>query len=232
MNLQSEKIDLIVPALIKARGAFKAAVKDGKNDAFQRNGVGSGYATLDSVIDAVTESLLANGIYYTQPTDVVDGRTMLYTRFIHSSGQWIGGTYPVHPIKNDPQGEGSALTYARRYALMALAGIAPEDDDGNAATKAATKDARKQADNSLSGKPRSGVWNEYTNQHREDLEYLAVSIGEYMEMGDTQGAYEAVSAKNLDTDLKAALWDLLPSATRTALKKQHDKQQSKVSEAA
>jgi hypothetical protein len=231
MNLQSEAIDQIVPALIKARGSFKAAVRDAKNDAFKRNGVGSGYATLDSVIDAVTESLLANGIYYTQPTDVVDGRTMLYTRFIHSSGQWIGGTYPIHPIKNDPQGEGSALTYARRYALMALAGIAPEDDDGNAATKAATKDNKRQPDNALSGQPRSGVWNDYTNEHRESLEHLAISIGEYMDMGDVQGAYEAVNAKGLDADLKAAFWDLLPSQTRTALKKHHDKQ-SHVSEAA
>lgn len=214
MNLQSEEIDKIVPALIKARGTFKAAVRDAKNDAFKRNGVGSGYATLDSVIDAVTESLLANGIYYTQQTDVVDARTMLYTRFLHSSGQWIGGAYPVHPIKNDPQGEGSALTYARRYALMALAGIAPEDDDGNAATKAA-----KKSSDAYGGQPRSGVWNDYTNEHRTDLEHLSITISEYMDMGDVHGAHEAIVDKALDTDLKAALWDLLPSATRTALKK-------------
>lgn len=232
MNLQSETIDQIVPALIKARGSFKAAVKDARNDAFKRNGTGSGYATLDSVIDAVTTALLENGIYYTQQTDVVDARTLLYTRFLHASGQWIGGAYPVHPVKNDPQGEGSALTYARRYALMALAGIAPEDDDGNAATKAATKDNRKQPDNSLSGQPRSGVWNDYTNEHRDDLERLAITVGEYMDMGDAQGAYEAVHSRGLDNDLKAALWDLLPSGTRSALKKQHDKHQSKVSEAA
>lgn len=214
MILQSESIDQVVPALIKARGSFKAAVKDGKNDAFKRNGVGSGYATLDSVIEAVTSALLENGIYCAQQTDVCDGRTVLYTRFLHTSGQWIGGAYPVHPIKNDPQGEGSALTYARRYALMAMAGIAPEDDDGNAATKA----AKKQND-AFAGKPRSGVWNDYTNEHRADLEALSITIGEYMDMGDVQGAHEAITARGLDTDLKAALWDLLPSSTRTALKK-------------
>ena len=216
MNLHSEQIDQIVPALIKARGSFKAAVKDAKNDAFKRNGVSSGYATLDSVIDAVTDALLQNGIYSTQPTNITDGRTVLYTRFLHISGQWIGSEYPLHPIKNDPQGEGSALTYARRYALMALAGIAPEDDDGNAASKAAKK---RGSGNALSGQPRSGVWNEYTNEHRENLEALAMTVGEYMEMGDVQGAYESLHARNLDTDLKAALWDLLPSGTRTALKK-------------
>lgn len=215
MNLNSETIDLIVPALIKARSKFKAAVKDAKNDQFKRNGQGSGYATLDSVIDAVTYALLENGIYYTQQTDIVDARTVLYTRFLHSSGQWIGGCYPVHPVKNDPQGEGSALTYARRYALMALAGIAPEDDDGNAAAKA----AKRQSDNSLSGQPRSGVWNDYTNEHRAELEKLAITIGEYMDMSDVRGAHEAVANRNLDNDLKAALWDLLPSNMRSALKK-------------
>lgn len=226
MNLNSESIDQIVPALIKARGSFKAAVKDAKNDAFKRDGKGSGYATLDSVIDAVTDALLANGIYCTQQTDVCDARTILYTRFLHTSGQWIGGAYPVHPIKSDPQGEGSALTYARRYALMALAGIAPEDDDGNAATKA----AKKQNDNAFGGQPRSGVWNDYTNQHRESLEALSITIGEYMDMGDVKGAHDAYMAKALDTDLKAALWDLLPSSTRTKLTKHHN--QSKQPEAA
>lgn len=226
MNLSSESIDQIVPALIKARSKFKAAVKDAKNDAFKRNGQSSGYATLDSVIDAVTEALLENGIYYTQQTDIVDARTVLYTRFLHISSQWIGSAYPVHPVKADPQGEGSALTYARRYALMALAGIAPEDDDGNAAAKA----VKRQGDNALGGQPRSGVWNDYTNEHRGDLEKLSISIGEYMDMGDVQGAHEAITNRNLDTDLKAALWDLLPSQTRTALKKHAN--QSKTAEAA
>jgi len=226
MNLNSEIIDQIVPALIKARSKFKAAVKDAKNDQFKKNGQGSGYATLDSVIDAVTDAFLENGIYYTQQTDIVDDRTVLYTRFLHSSGQWIGGCYPVHPVKNDPQGEGSALTYARRYALMALAGIAPEDDDGNAASKA----AKRQGDNALSGQPRSGVWNDYTNEHRVELEKLAANISEYMDMSDVQGAHEAVANRGLDTDLKAALWDLLPSGTRSALKKHAN--QAKHAEAA
>ena len=141
MELHSEAIDQIVPALIKARAVFKAAKKDAKNEAFKRkDGSYSTYTTLDSAIEAVNEALLTNGIYYAQQTDVGERGIVLYTRFLHTSGQWIGSAYPVHPVKNDPQGEGSALTYARRYALMALAGIAPEDDDGNAATKAAERD--------------------------------------------------------------------------------------------
>lgn len=141
MNLQSEQIDKIVPALIKARGNFAAAVKDGANPHFK-----SKYVTLDGVVAAVNGALLESGIFQTQPTEVTDTGTILHTRFLHTSGQWIGSAYPVHPVKNDPQGEGSALTYARRYALMALAGIAPEDDDGNAATSAATRDNDREAE--------------------------------------------------------------------------------------
>lgn len=139
MNLHSEKIDQIMPAFLKARGQFKAAVKDAKNPHFK-----SSYVTLDGVFAAITEALLAEGIAPVQQTAIEDGRIVLHSRLYHISGQWIGSTYPVHPVKADPQGEGSALTYARRYALMALVGIAPEDDDGNAATAAAGK--AKEAD--------------------------------------------------------------------------------------
>lgn len=140
MNLQSEKIDQILPALIDARSAFKSAHKSASNPRF-----GSKYATLEDVIDAVNQALLGKRIFCTQQTDIMDGRMVLHTRFLHESGQWIGSVYPIHPIKSDPQAEGSALTYARRYALMALAGIAPEDDDGNAAATAATAELAEHA---------------------------------------------------------------------------------------
>lgn len=140
MNLQSEKIDQILPALIAARSSFGAAIRSAQNPRF-----GSKYATLEDVIDAVNKALLSNRIFCTQQTDIMDSRMVLHTRFLHESGQWIGSVYPIHPIKSDPQAEGSALTYARRYALMALAGIAPEDDDGNAATEAADAERAEQA---------------------------------------------------------------------------------------
>lgn len=133
--LTSDTITAIMPALIKAQSAFAPAVKAKVNPHFK-----SKYVPLDAVVDAIAQPLRDNGIAIVQHTDLMDdGRTVLVTRLIHESGEWIGGRYPVHPVKNDPQGEGSALTYARRYALMALAGIAPEDDDGNAAVKAAEK---------------------------------------------------------------------------------------------
>lgn len=135
-GLSSDTITKITPALIKAQGEFAPAVKAKVNPHFK-----SKYVPLDVVIDAIAEPLRNNGIAILQQTDIQDARTVLVTRLIHESGEWIAGRYPVHPVKADPQGEGSALTYARRYALMALVGIAPEDDDGNAAVKAAEKTA-------------------------------------------------------------------------------------------
>lgn len=132
--LTSESITAIMPAFIKAQGNFAPALKTATNPHFK-----SKYVALDGVIDAVAEPLRKEGIAIVQMTDVQDAQTILVTRLIHESGEWIGSRYPVHPVKADPQGEGSALTYARRYALMALVGIAPEDDDGNAAAKAVNK---------------------------------------------------------------------------------------------
>jgi len=128
-ELQSDSIAKIMPALIKAKRAFKPALKDATNPAFR-----SKYSTLDSVIDAVDGALLSNGIANVQQTYVDGENTILLSRFIHESGEWIGSRYRVKPVQATPQGEGSALTYARRYALLALAGIAPEDDDGQAAS--------------------------------------------------------------------------------------------------
>lgn len=129
-TLQSEELAKIVPALIAAQAAFAPARKDATNPAFR-----SKYVTLEGVLDAVTPALRDNKLALVQQTDRDDdGVTILLTRLIHESGEWLGCRYPVRPVKADPQGEGSALTYARRYSLMSLVGIAPEDDDGNAAS--------------------------------------------------------------------------------------------------
>ncbi len=223
MNLHSEKVDLLLPALLLARSRYKAAVKDAANDAFKKNGKGSGYATLDSVIDAVNEALLGNEILYTQPTEIVDGKTVLHTRFIHVSGQWIGGVYPVHPVKNDPQGEGSALTYARRYALMALAGIAPEDDDGNAGTKAAQKQ-NKQDDSRVAGSPSDGFWEqaESLGENLEELRSIAMTALEYWEIKDANGALEFLASKGLSNEAKGAINTMFPPPFRSAMKRAHE----------
>lgn len=130
----------IAPAFIKAKKEFAPAMKDKTNPAFR-----SKYADLGACLEAVEDALLNNDIALYQETfDDATGVTV-ETVLLHESGEMIrGGKLHVPAAKQDPQGYGSALTYARRYSLMAACGIAPEDDDGNAATKAA-RDTKSDA---------------------------------------------------------------------------------------
>lgn len=121
----------IAPAFIKAKKAFAPALKDKTNPAFR-----SKYADLGACLEAVEDALLDNGIAVYQETFDDQTGVTVETVFLHESGETIrGGKLHVPAAKHDPQGYGSALTYCRRYSLMAACGIAPEDDDGNAATK-------------------------------------------------------------------------------------------------
>lgn len=129
--MSDSDIDQIVPALIKAKKQFAPVVKDKTNPAFR-----SKYADLGAVLDAVEPALLENGLVLVQPTTTTDdGQIISLSILMHESGQKIRSSYVLRPAKEDPQGYGSALTYARRYQALALLGLAPEDDDGNAASQ-------------------------------------------------------------------------------------------------
>ena len=124
----------IAAALAAAQSQMGKALKDSQNPHFK-----SKYADLAAVCDACMPALNANGIAVIQPlTETEFGRSVV-TRFIHESGDVLECPIPLILGKNDMQGLGSAITYARRYGLMELAGIAPEDDDGNAAAASAPK---------------------------------------------------------------------------------------------
>jgi hypothetical protein len=133
----------IAAALVKAQRAFGPALKDKTNPAFR-----SKYADLGACLDAVMDSLNAAGIALIQRQHPHEGGVCVETVFLHESGEQLSaGLLTVPAAKQDPQGYGSALTYARRYSVMAACGIAPEDDDGNAATKpAATKPTARTPD--------------------------------------------------------------------------------------
>jgi hypothetical protein len=121
----------IASALVKAQKGFAPALKSNTNPHFK-----SKYADLSACVEAVIDSLNANGIMLMQRTHEVESGVTVETIFIHESGEvFEAGKLHVPAQKNDPQGYGSALTYARRYSLMAACGIAPEDDDGNAGSK-------------------------------------------------------------------------------------------------
>lgn len=121
----------VAAALVKAQKEFGPALKSSTNPHFK-----SRYADLAACVEAVIDALNNNGIALTQRVSPCDDGVIVETVFIHESGEIINcGQLHVPASKQDAQGYGSALTYARRYSLMAACGIAPEDDDGNAATK-------------------------------------------------------------------------------------------------
>lgn len=118
-------------AFVRAKRAFGPALKVKNNPHLKAK-----YADLDACLDAVDDALLANGLALLQETSECENGVIVETVFLHESGESIRcGKLHVPAIKADPQGYGSALTYARRYSLMTACGIAPEDDDGHAARK-------------------------------------------------------------------------------------------------
>jgi hypothetical protein len=120
----------IAAAFVKAQKSFAPALKTNTNPHFK-----SRYVGLDGCIEAVIDALNNNGIALLQPTHLDETGVTVETLFVHESGETMsGGKLHVPAAKQDPQGYGSALTYARRYSLMSACGIAPEDDDGNAAS--------------------------------------------------------------------------------------------------
>lgn len=128
MAEQSESIKELALALSKAQSQIKTAQKDATNPFFK-----SRYADLTSVMEACREALTSNGLAVAQFFRVKDGQTLLVTKLLHNSGQWLEGAIPLVSAKPDPQSIVAATTYFRRASLAAMVGVVPEegDDDGN-----------------------------------------------------------------------------------------------------
>lgn len=126
-------------AFVAAQKATEAVKKASTNPAFR-----SKYADLAGVVEAVVPALNAHGIGVMQFPGSEDGDVLVTTELLHESGASVRSTLRLKPSKNDPQGVGSAVTYARRYSLLAMTGAAPEDDDGNAASGPVQRDARPE----------------------------------------------------------------------------------------
>lgn len=129
----------IAAALVKAQKGYGPALKTNTNPHFR-----SKYADLSACIEAVIDSLNENGIALMQVTHEHEQGIVIETLFIHESGeQMSAGRLFMPASKLDAQGFGSALSYARRYSLMAACGIAPEDDDANRAVQPPPKPVAK-----------------------------------------------------------------------------------------
>jgi hypothetical protein len=192
----------IASALVRAQRGFAPALKTSTNPHFR-----SKYVDLAGCIEAVVDALNAAGIALIQRTSEDNTGVTVETVFVHESGEMLEcGKLHVPASKQDPQGYGSALTYARRYSLMAAAGIAPEDDDGNAASRTPTpKVSATKTD--LVPPNRMAV-----------VADVAAAIGERMSANDLIGAFEEYSGIT-DVEEKTALWGMLDSKTRSSIKK-------------
>jgi|CXWL01.1.fsa_nt_gi hypothetical protein len=170
-------IGKLAAALAKAQGEIKGAAKAKDNPFFK-----SKYADLAAVWDACREALAKNCLAVIQPT-IWSPTAGLFLRTIlaHESGETIEGDFPVKPVQDTPQGLGSALTYARRYSLASMVGVAPEgeDDDGNAGSHGATKDKGPPAQlgkkSLIADKPLSAKQREWIDAACRDLETMAVN---------------------------------------------------------
>lgn len=130
MQNQSDAINELIAAMNRAQLAMSPAKKERVNPFFS-----SHYADLPAVWDALLP-FRREGLVFTQsPAESPDGYIILDTQIAHTSGQWMRSRLKMRLAKDDPQGAGSALTYARRYALGCMSGlVTEEDDDGNAAS--------------------------------------------------------------------------------------------------
>jgi len=166
----------LAPAFVKAKREFGPALKNSVNPHLKNK-----YADLGACLEAVEGALLNNGIALIQETSENATGVTVETVFLHESGETMRcGKLHVPAAKQDPQGYGSALTYARRYSLMTACGIAQEDDDGNAA-------ARKQPDVAAILK---GIANSTT------LELLKSNFTHAMQMLDSEHHAAVTSAKD------------------------------------
>lgn len=199
----SEEISELVSALAIAQGSIQGAKKDVNNPFFK-----SKYADLQSVWSVARKPLSDNGLAVVQTPENSENGVTLRTALFHSSGQWIASTLDLPVKKDDPQGYGSAISYARRYSLAAMIGVYSEDDDGNAAKKG-TKEpgymAAPKAIEHIRGIKKLGLLKEACGKYQDDYQSGAT--------GWTKPAWNTLCAAM--TDVKDKLESEAPAKNRS-----------------
>ena len=217
---RSESIKELACALAKAQSAMRGAVKDSENPHFR-----SKYADLASVWEACRAALGENGLSIVQAPRTVEGGVEVETMLLHQSGEWISESLAIPVSKQDAQGFGSALTYCRRYGLSSIVGIAPEDDDGNAASAAKPEHfspERKRVNKPIAA--RDGAREALGADETAQVDKLANGVLDAFLAGDEKLAFtKYLDARTLlrsaGADVQAAFWDRFDSKQRSTLSK-------------
>jgi len=205
--MQSETIGALAAALSKAQADITGALKDSSNPFFK-----SKYADLASCWDACRKQLAANNLAVIQTIYVhwESGQTMLATTLAHSSGEWMRSDLPVLSKDLSPQGQGSGITYARRYALAAIVGLAQIDDDAEAAQgRGFTVDPRGDMGKQFDSAKRDQFVAQFRTAFDMDAEEKDIAIA-------VLAVHESV---NRDQNLYIAVADALSAKERGAIKK-------------
>jgi hypothetical protein len=209
LNRSESGIDQLAAALVAAHAEIKGVVKSATNPFFK-----SKYAPLDAVVDAVKPPLLKQGIVVVQGVQDAEIGVAIETMLLHSSGQWISSTLRLPASKEDAQGYGSAISYGRRYGLMAICGVPAEDDDGNAA--AATAPTSRIT-------PVAGSLALLEKEEQEKAKQVANSIVDFWNNGEEFKAYESFYDSGLSNEMQLGVWEILQphSKIRNKLKAMH-----------
>ena len=211
----SEQINEIAKAMTAAQSEMQNPAFDKKNPAFK-----SSYASLASCRKAIIPVFAKHGISIVQNIGSTDNGVTCSNLLMHTSGQWIQtDALEVPADRHNAHGYGSACTYARRFSLVALACVVgDEDDDGNQA--AANPPSVMQVP--LKESSKSIAQDHFDKLDAEEQAFLREQAAEIIGAADVFAAYEE-RKKGLDNEEITALWSLLPSNIRTAIKKQGEK---------
>lgn len=168
MSTTSVALAQLAAALAKAQAEVGGAAKSKKNPHFK-----SSYADLSEVWDACRPALVKHGLSVVQMPSADGQRVTVTTLLLHESGEYLSSALTMTAAQDTPQAIGSCITYARRYALAAMVGVAPEDDDGNAASAPSARPAPRDE----SGAPEGwdAWWPEHLQTAEQGYDALAAS---------------------------------------------------------
>lgn len=140
LTFSSGELDKLYAVLLDIQKNVGAVRKNAQNTHFK-----SKYATIESVLETIQPELLERDCFIMQAPHGEGTTVTVTTRVVHvPSGQWVQNSYKSHPVGTDPQKMGSAITYARRYALVSLFCLSVEDDDGDSAAGRPEERAEKE----------------------------------------------------------------------------------------
>jgi hypothetical protein len=210
----SESLTALATALAKAQAEMKNPTFDSVNPHFK-----SKFASLAAVRESVIPVLAKHGLSLTQFPTTMDGMAGCVNRLLHASGEWLEHSCLLPLDRNNAQGAGSCITYARRYSLQGIAGVvADEDDDGNAAVDEKPRKAHKPSD---------GAQDRVEGKRQSMIADIATEVKDYLAQGKDWDAYCMIETELSDPDERVYLWTFLDAPGRRRIKEQAEQAKKK-----